>query len=134
MAVAIIALLDGNLNWHLGPKRWKLQILALAFLASLAAPLSWIVPAKAHSFVHPHIDLIMWYVPTTPLGCAIVGVSLAQTIKLDAARSFITAAIPLVVLGSIAAIYFADRTIQTEATWVIAAHEMGWMRPSAERR
>jgi len=31
----------------------KLHILALAFLASLAAPLSWFAIAKGHSFVHP---------------------------------------------------------------------------------
>jgi hypothetical protein len=126
-----VALLDDRLSWHLGPNRRKLQILALGFLASLAAPLSWFVLGKAHSFVHTHIDMVLWYVPTIPLGCAVVGLSLAQTIenralwKVDAARSWITAAIPIVVIGSAVAIYFADRTIQTQGTWVIPAHENG---------
>ncbi|MGA7809431.1 hypothetical protein [Bradyrhizobium sp.] len=128
---ALLSLLDGRLNWWLGTERRKLQILALAFLASLAAPLSWFVLAKAHSFVHPHIDMIMWYLPTIPLGCALVGVALAQTIehaalwRADLARSFMTAAIPLVVIGGVVAIYFADRTILTQATWAISEHANG---------
>jgi len=48
---AVLALFDKKIIWYLGQDRRKLQILALAFLASLAAPLSWFVLAKAHSFV-----------------------------------------------------------------------------------
>jgi hypothetical protein len=128
---AILALLDGKVNWWLGGDRRKLRILALAFLASLAAPLSWLVLGKAHSFVHPHIDMIMWYVPTVPLGCAMVMASLAQAFehgalwRADATRSGVTAAIPAVVVGAIVAIYFADRTIQTQGTWAISEHSNG---------
>jgi hypothetical protein len=50
--VSALALMDKGIIWYLGPDRRKLQILALAFLASLAAPLSWFVLAKAHSFAH----------------------------------------------------------------------------------
>jgi len=125
---AILSLLDGRLSWHLGPDRRKLQILALAFLASIAAPLSWFVLGKAHAFVHPHIDLILWYVPTIPLGFAMVAVALAQAVehralwRVDAARSFVTALVPAVILGAAVAIYFADRTIETQGTWAISSH------------
>jgi len=71
--VSVLALMDKRIIWYLGPDRRKLQILALAFLASLAAPLSWFVLAKAHSFVHPPIDFILWYLPTIPLGGALLG-------------------------------------------------------------
>jgi hypothetical protein len=39
------------------------------------------VLAKGHSFVHPPINFILWYVPTIPLGGAIAGVALALSIE-----------------------------------------------------
>ncbi len=129
--VAVLSLMDKKIIWYLGPDRRKLQILALAFLASLAAPLSWFVLAKAHSFVHPAIDFILWYVPTIPLGGALVGVSLSQAIEnrsawaADIARSAITIAVPTVIVLAVAAIYLADRRMQTERSWVLSAHAKG---------
>jgi hypothetical protein len=128
---AVLALMDKRIIWYLGEERRRLQILALAFLASLAAPLSWFVLAKAHSFVHPPIDFILWYVPTIPLGGALAGVSLSQAIEnrwtwtVDVARSAITIAIPAVIVVTIAAIYFSDWRTQTERTWVLSAHAKG---------
>jgi hypothetical protein len=125
---AVAALLDGKFNWYLGPDRRRLQILALGFLASIAAPLSWFVLGKAHSFAHLHIDLVMWYLPTVPLGCAMAALALSQTIehralwRIDAARSLVAAAIPVLVLGAVLTVYFVDRGIQTRGTWVISAH------------
>jgi hypothetical protein len=83
---------------------------------------------KAHTFVHPHIDLILWYVPTIPLGFAMVAVASAQAAEHralwrgDAARSFVTALVPPVILGAAVAIYFADRTIETQGTWAISSY------------
>ena len=128
---AVVTLLDGKFNWFLGPDRRRLQILAVAFLASIAAPLSWMVLGKAHASAHPHIDMILWYVPTIPLGCAMIGVALGQFLehralwKADAARSWITVAIPVVIIGVIAGIHFADRRIKTQGTWAITAHANG---------
>jgi hypothetical protein len=129
---AVVTLLEGKFNWFLGPERRKLQILALAFLASIAAPLSWFVLAKAHTSAHLPIDLILWYVPTIPLGVAMFGVALGQFIehralwKVDAARSWMTVAIPVVVIAAIAAVPIADRRIKTQGTWAIAAHANGF--------
>jgi hypothetical protein len=128
---AVLALFDKKIIWYLGQDRRKLQILALAFLASLAAPLSWFVLAKAHSFVHPPIDFILWYLPTIPLGGALLGVSLSQAIEnrsawtTDVARSAVTLAIPTVIVLTVAAIYLADRLTQSERTWVLSAHAKG---------
>ena len=129
--VAVLSLMDKSIIWYLGPERRKLQILALAFLASLAAPLSWFVLAKAHSFAHPPIDFILWYVPTIPLGGALLGVSLNQAIEnrsawaADIARSAIMIAVPTVIVVTVAAIYLSDRLMQTERSWVVSAHVKG---------
>jgi len=128
---AVVTLLDGKFNWFLGPDRRKLQILALAFLASIAAPLSWFVLGTGRSFDHLPIDMILWYVPTIPLGVAMIGVAFGQFLdhlslwKADAARSWITVAIPVVVIGLIVGIKLADRRITTQGTWAITAHANG---------
>jgi hypothetical protein len=129
--VAVLSLMDKKIIWYLGPDRRKLQICALAFLASLTAPLSWFVLAKAHSFVHPPINFILWYVPTIPLGGVLLALSLKQAIEnrsawgVDIARSAITLAIPAAIVLTVAAIYVSDRLLQTEKTWVVAAHAKG---------
>ena len=126
--VAVVALMDKNVIWYLGPDRRKLHILALAFLASLAAPLSWFVLAKGHSFDHVPINFILWYLPTIPLGGALAGVVLSQIIEnrsmwaTDLARSAITIAIPAGIVVTVAAIFFSDRLLQTERTWVLPIH------------
>ena len=127
--VAVLSLLDKKIIWYLGEDRRKLHILALAFLASIPAPLSWFVLAKGHSFVHPPINFILWYVPTIPLGGAVAGVALAQAIDngwkwraAEAARRAITIGIPSLIVLTIAAIWLADRRIQTQGTWVLSVH------------
>jgi hypothetical protein len=127
--VAVLSLLDKKVIWYMGDDRRKLHILSLAFLASIPAPLSWFVLAKGHSFVHPPINFILWYVPTFPLGGAVAGVALAQAIEngwkwraAEAARRAITIGIPSLIVLIIAAIWLADRRIQTEGTWVLSVH------------
>lgn len=129
--VAILALMDKKIIWYLGNDRRKLHILALAFLASLAAPLSWFALAKGHSFVHPHIDMILWYVPSIPLAGALCGMSLSQVVenrsawRADLARSAITIAIPSLIVLAIGAIYVSDRLTQAERAWVVSMHSKG---------
>jgi hypothetical protein len=128
---AVLALMDKTVIWYLGPDRRNLRILALAFLASLAAPLSWFVLAKAHSFAHPPINFILWYVPTIPLGGALVGVSFSQAVEnrsawaADVARSAITIAVPTAIILAIAAIYVSDRLLQAQRAWVLPVHAKG---------
>jgi hypothetical protein len=126
---AVMTLLDPKFTWFFGPDRRKLQILSIAFLASIAAPLSWFVLGKGHSFDHLPIDMILWYVPTVPLGFAMIGLALAQLAehralwRVDAARNWVTVGIPFVIVCAIVVTYFADRNITTQGTWVIAEHE-----------
>ena len=103
---AILVLLDERFNWFYGAGRRKLQVLGLAVLASFTAPLSWFMLGKAHSFDHLPFDLIMWYVPTIPLGFAMLAVgslSLVQYLELkrgDALLSLLIGSIPLVIVAA----------------------------------
>src|SRR5581483_11104839 len=101
---------------------------ALAVLASFTAPLSWFILGKGHSFDHLPYDLIMWYVPTIPLGFAMLAVgivSFAQHLSLrrgDALQSLLVASIPVLVVGAAVAIRLVDKRIETAGTWVITEH------------
>lgn len=125
---AILALLDERFNWFYGEGRRKLQVLALATLASFAAPLAWFILGKAHSWDHLLYDLAMWYVPTIPFGFAMLGVgsvSAVQYLKLrrgDALQSLMIASIPFVIVATAGAIRLIDKRIETAGTWVISEH------------
>ncbi len=129
---AILLLLDERFNWFYGEGRRKLQVLAFATLASFAAPLSWFILGKAHSYDHVPYDLAMWYVPTIPFGFAmfgVAGVSLVQYLKLkrgDALLSLTIASIPLVIVIAAVAIRLIDKRIETAGTWVITEHANGF--------
>jgi hypothetical protein len=125
---AILILLDERFNWFYDAGRRKLQVLALAVLASFAAPLSWFILGKGHSFDHMPYDMAMWYVPTIPLGFAMLAVAavsfkdyLAQR-RGDALRSFAVASIPALIVGTAIAIGVVDKKIETAGTWAITEH------------
>jgi hypothetical protein len=125
---AILILLDERFNWFYGKGRRRLQVLALAVLASFAAPLSWFVLGKGHSFDHLPYDLIMWYVPTIPLGFAMLGVAIVDFVEYlrlkrgDALQSWLVASIPVLIVGAAVAIRVIDKKIETAGAWVITEH------------
>ena len=125
---AVLILLDERFNWFYGAGRRKLQVLALTVLASFVAPLSWFILGKGHSFDHLPFDLIMWYVPTIPLGCgmlAVAIVSFVQYLKLkrgDALQSWLVVSIPILLVGAAIVIRVVDKRIETAGTWVITEH------------
>jgi hypothetical protein len=47
--------------------------LVLAFWFSLLAPLSWFILFKAHSYIHTHMNFIVWHMPFTFFGFAVCG-------------------------------------------------------------
>lgn len=55
----------------------KQRALGLVFMVSILSPMSWFVVAKGHSFVHPHINAVLWDMPTVLLGvvCAVVALT-----------------------------------------------------------
>lgn len=51
----------------------KIRSLTMLVVISLLAPLSWIVLAKGHSYIHTHINYILWSIPTVPILFAGIG-------------------------------------------------------------
>jgi hypothetical protein len=130
-AIAVVAFLDRQFSWFLGEDRNRLRTLAFAFIVSFAAPMSWFILAKAHSFAHPPLDFILWYVPTLPVGGAMAAVALCQAYAVrkewstSFARSFLTLAIPLAIVATVVLVLVLDRRIDTRGTWILRAHAHG---------
>ncbi|PLR90768.1 hypothetical protein [Bacillus sp. T33-2] len=51
----------------------KLIALVLMVWFSFFAPLSWYILAKGHSYIHIHMNPVLWHLPFTLLGFALVG-------------------------------------------------------------
>jgi hypothetical protein len=63
------------LRKRLGSEREKQCSIALIIATwfSILAPLSWFVIFKAHSYIHTHMNYIVWQMPFTLLGFAVCG-------------------------------------------------------------
>lgn len=74
LVASIVALLPRK-RW-IARGRWR-SVLALvaATWFSLLAPLSWFVVFKAHSYIHTHMNYIVWQMPFTILGFAVCGLA-----------------------------------------------------------
>jgi len=55
----------------------KYNALLISTILSVACPLSWYVIFKEHSFWHPQIDFIIWYMPFLLLGFAVIGTGIS---------------------------------------------------------
>lgn len=53
--------------------RNKIVALIVTTWFSLAAPMSWFILAKVHSYVHTHINHVLWHIPFTIWAFALVG-------------------------------------------------------------
>ncbi|WP_250509419.1 hypothetical protein [Caballeronia sp. GACF4] len=58
-------------------KNLRHRALGICFFFSTAAPMSWFVLAKGHSFVHYFLNPVLWDLPTVPLGLICVGTCLS---------------------------------------------------------
>jgi hypothetical protein len=67
--VATVALL---LSGRSRRSRTDLALIAATWF-SLLAPLSWFVVFKAHSFIHPHMNFVVWHMPFALFGFALTG-------------------------------------------------------------
>ncbi len=70
-AFALLLLLLSIKLWRLRRSRPDVLV-AIAF--ALAAPLSWFVLAKGHSYIHMLMNYVLWYVPFVPLAVAVLAV------------------------------------------------------------
>jgi hypothetical protein len=77
LVFVLVALMPGRLTYWLEHRRNVAQALALTAVFSFLAPLSWHVVATPHSFVHPHMNFVLWYMPFLPFAGATAAVVVA---------------------------------------------------------
>ena len=53
-------------------KYFPIALMAILWV-SLAAPLSWFIIFKGHSYIHTHMNPIVWYMPFMLLGFVLTG-------------------------------------------------------------
>lgn len=68
-----LGLISANYSPSMEKHRNKVTALIVATWVALLAPLSWYVLAKVHSSVHTHINHVLWHLPFTIFGFALVG-------------------------------------------------------------
>lgn len=56
----------------------KNRALVITTLFSILAPLSWFIIFKQHSFEHPHMDYIVWYMPFMLYGFCLIGIVISS--------------------------------------------------------
>ena len=62
-------------KWYGSEERRRSIALILSTWFSILAPLSWFVIFKAHSYVHTHMNFIVWQMPFTFFGFAVCGMA-----------------------------------------------------------
>ena len=50
--------------------RWR--AMGVSWFVALLGPLGWFLLARPHSFIHPHINFALWFLPTIPMGLALI--------------------------------------------------------------
>ena len=63
---------------YVNNKNRKVKALVFSFLFSFLAPLSWLIIFKQHAWIHPHMDYIVWYIPTILYGYVVIGIGIQQ--------------------------------------------------------
>lgn len=58
--------------WFLNREK-KVRVIVLTYYISMLAPLSWFIIFKAHTYVHEHMNTIVWFMPTFLFGYIIIG-------------------------------------------------------------
>ena len=77
-ALASAALLTLTIRGASSNRRRKNIALVLATWFSILAPLSWLVIFKEHSYVHTHMNVIVWQMPFTFFGFAVCAVAFRE--------------------------------------------------------
>jgi hypothetical protein len=57
------------------------RALGAALIAGVFAPLSWYVLAKPHSYIHTHLNFVVWYLPFALFAAIAVGVLIDESLK-----------------------------------------------------
>lgn len=76
LAMSILAFLQTRSIRQLPDLKQKKLALIAATWFSILAPLSWYIIFKAHSFIHTHLNNILWQMPFLLFGFAVCGVAI----------------------------------------------------------
>ena len=80
--IVLFGVMSALLFWRSNSDRRQQDIaLILTTWFSILAPLSWFVIFKAHSYVHTHMNFLLWQMPFTLFGFAVVGSAIIACIK-----------------------------------------------------
>ena len=77
LVMSVLVLLRAEAR-PLAKNRQSSIALVVAAWFSILAPLSWYIVFKAHSFIHAHMDFIVWYMPFTLFGFAVCGLAVSN--------------------------------------------------------
>ena len=61
--------------------RSKGKALLITLWVSILAPISWFIIFKGHSYIHTHMNFIVWYMPFCLFGFVVIGVVLSHLLK-----------------------------------------------------
>ena len=82
--IVLFLLMSGLLFWRsskIASKRSQYIALIITTWFSFLAPLSWFVIFKAHSYIHTHMSFLLWQMPFTFFGFAVLGSSVIVLTK-----------------------------------------------------
>lgn len=86
--VVLFAFFSALLFWlktkAITPIKVKQNVNALVITTwfSFAAPLSWFILFKSHSYIHTHMNFIVWFMPFAILGFAVISTCMSILIKI----------------------------------------------------
>ena len=68
-----IGLISSQYSKNIERNRKKIVALTIVTWFSFLAPISWFILAKVHSYVHGHMNHVLWHIPFTIFGFSLVG-------------------------------------------------------------
>jgi len=77
----LLGILISNYGKFLEEVQRNFIALALTTWLSFLAPVSWYVLAKSHSYIHTHINFVLWYTPSMIFGFLLIGYVLSMIIN-----------------------------------------------------
>lgn len=72
MALCLVIIVYAFRTRRERPQQLREQGLGLAWIVAIVGPIGWFLLARPHSFIHTHINFALWFLPTVPLGLAIL--------------------------------------------------------------
>jgi hypothetical protein len=73
-AIALLGAMSCAAAWAGRSEVPRIRALGYAFFVAFLAPISWFIAAKGHSYIHLHVNFVLWSLPTLLIGSLCFGV------------------------------------------------------------